>query len=108
MPPTPTAFPRALSPLIPTRAQPGIYTALGPKLLPNWFLWALEPALKTGASIFWLDAANSFDAYSASYAARSMGWDPKKILERIQLARPFNLFQLNTMVQSKIPQKWRG
>jgi hypothetical protein len=108
MPPTPTAFPRALSPLIPTRALPGIYTALGPKLLPSWFLWALEPTLKSGEQIFWLDAGNSFDAYGASYAAKSMGWDPKEILKRIQLARPFNLFQLETMVAKKIPAKWHG
>lgn len=106
--PGPEGFGSALAPLLPGRPSPGIYVALGPKLLPSWFLWALEPALKLGAGVFWLDAGNSFDAYGASYAAKVMGWDAKEILSRIQLARPFNLFQLETMVRRKLPEKWRG
>jgi hypothetical protein len=98
----------ALSPLLPREPAPGVYAALGPRLLSSWFLWALEPALKAGKNIFWLDAGNSFDAYGASYAAKAMGWEPKEILSRIRLARPFNLFQLETMVSSKLPLAWKG
>ena len=98
----------ALSPLFPRGPAPGLYAAVGPSLLSSWFLWALEPALKRGLRAFWIDAGNSFDAYGASYAAKASGWDAKEILSRIQLARPFNLFQLETMVRKKLPEKWRG
>jgi hypothetical protein len=56
----------------------------------------------------WLDASNAFDAYGVSYFVRSAGWNPKDILSRIDLARPFNLFQLETMVRQKVPRRWRG
>jgi hypothetical protein len=98
----------ALSPLFSRGPAPGVYAALGPRLLPSWFLWALEPALKARTEIFWLDAGNSFDAYGASYAAKALGWEPKDILKKIQLARPFNLFQLETMVRVKLPARWKG
>jgi hypothetical protein len=106
--PTADRFGSALAPLLPGRPAPGIYAALGPRLLPSWFLWALEPALAGGANVFWLDAGNSYDAYGAGYAARRLGCDPQLILSRVQLARPFNLFQLETMVRGKLPEKWRG
>jgi len=87
---------------------PGIYVATGPRSLPSCFLRALCPALKRGARLFWLDAGNSFDAYGASRAARALGLDPRAALRQVSIARPFNLFQLETMVRSKLPAKWRG
>ncbi|MBI3552883.1 MAG: hypothetical protein HY077_10230 [Elusimicrobia bacterium] len=96
-----------MAPLLRGAPAPGLYAALGPRLLTSWILWALEPALKAGANVFWLDAGNSFDAYGASYAAKALGWEPKEVLNRVQLARPFNLFQLETMVSLKLPFKWK-
>ena len=90
------------------RILPGLYVATGPRSLPSWFLRALSPALKLGGRILWLDAGNAFDAYGASYFARSAGWNPREILARIDLARPFNLFQLETMVCRKVPERWHG
>ena len=87
---------------------PGLYVATGPRALPSWFLSALCPALAHGARLFWIDAGNSFDAYGAGYAARALGRDSKTVLRQINLARPFNLFQLETMVCSKLPAQWRG
>jgi hypothetical protein len=87
---------------------PGIYVATGPGSLTSWFLNALCPALAGGARLFWIDAGNSFNAYGAGYASRSLGADPRTVLSRISLARPFNLFQLATMVSRKAPALWRG
>lgn len=99
----------ALSPMVSVeRPLPGVYVATGPNLLPSWFLSALCPALKHGTRIFWIDAGNRFNAYGASYACRGMGWDPRPVLANINLARPFNLFQLATMVRRKVPAIWRG
>lgn len=88
--------------------RPGIYLATGPSLLPAWFLRALGPGLGRGAGIFWIDGASPFDAYGSSYAARARGLDPKALLERVLLARAFNLWQLETMVCRKVPGRWRG
>jgi hypothetical protein len=88
--------------------RPGRYVASGSLELPSWFLSALTPALKKGGRALWLDAGNAFDAYGVSYFARAAGWDPKEILSRIDLARPFNLYQLETMVTRKVPARWRG
>ena len=87
---------------------PGRYVATGQRMLPTWFLSALAPALKQGGRLLWLDAGNTFDAYGVSYFARSAGWNPKEILARVDLARPFNLFQLETMIRQKVPRRWRG
>ncbi|MDD5629692.1 MAG: hypothetical protein PHU21_11545 [Elusimicrobia bacterium] len=86
----------------------GVYTALGDRLLPSWFLRSLVPALGQGLRVFWIDAGNSFDAYGLGRSARASGLDPGRVLSRIQLARPFNVFQLQTMVRTRLPALWRG
>lgn len=96
--------------MVPPRPPPGLYTAVGPGSLPSWFLSALTPALGTPGppALFWIDAGNGFDAYGGAGAARAAGGDPRRALARIRLARPFNVFQLETMVSRKLPQLWRG
>lgn len=99
----------ALSPLLPVyQPAPGLYLAQGPRLLPSWFLAALAPALARGRGLVWLDAGNGFDAYGMSYAARASGMDPRAALRRVKLARPFNLFQLETMLHKTLPASWHG
>jgi hypothetical protein len=71
-------------------------------------LSGVATALKQGGRILWLDAGNAFDVYGVSYFARSAGCNPKEILSRIDIARPFNLFQLETMIRQKVPRRWRG
>lgn len=90
------------------RLLPGCYVVTGPRVLPSWFLRAVSPALQRGGRVLWLDAGNAFDAYGVSYFARRAGWNPREILARVDLARPFNLFQLETMVRQKAPKRWRG
>ena len=106
---TSLALSGGLSALVPADPPaPGLYLAAGPRLLPSWFLSALLPALGRGGRVFWIDAGNDFNAYGASYAARSLGFDPKPLLARVSLARPFNLYQLRTMVCGSLPKVWRG
>ena len=106
---TSLALSGGLSALVPADPPaPGLYLAAGPRLLPSWFLSALLPALGRGGRVFWIDAGNDFNAYGASYAARSLGYDPKPLLARVSLARPFNLYQLRTMVCGTLPKAWRG
>ena len=83
--------------------SPGRYLAVGDGRLPRWFLSELAAALGRGLHVTWVDAGNSFDAYGLSYAARAAGFDPKLVLSRVLVARPFNLFQLETMVCEKLP-----
>lgn len=90
------------------RIAPGHYAVSGPRELPSRFLTALCPALLRGMKVLWLDAGNTFNAYGAGYAARFAGADPRAALARVELARPFNLYQLETMVRVKVPERWRG
>lgn len=85
-----------------------VHTILGSSWLPAWFLSELSPALARGKRVYWLDVGNRFDAYGLGRTARNQGIDPRKALAGIQLARPFNVFQLETMVRSKLPAIWRG
>ncbi|OGR58643.1 MAG: hypothetical protein A2X36_00640 [Elusimicrobia bacterium GWA2_69_24] len=97
---------RGLAPLI--GHGPGLYLALGPAVLPAWFLTRLCPALAGGARVFWVDATNSFAAYAAGRAARSLGIPPRTVLDRIRLSRPFNSHQLTTLLTRTLPPLWRG
>jgi hypothetical protein len=90
------------------RISPGQYSVSGPRDLPGRFLTALCPALLGGTRVLWLDAGNSFNAYGLGYASRSLGADARAALSHVDLARPFNLYQLETMVKVKVPERWRG
>ena len=90
------------------RIAPGHYVVSGPRDLPGRFLTALCPTLLGGARILWLDAGNSFNAYGLGYASRFFGASSHAALARVELARPFNLYQLETMVKVKVPERWRG
>lgn len=90
------------------KLPPGAYAASGPGDLAGRFLTALCPALLRGARVLWLDASNSFNAYGAGYATRCLGADARAALANVSLARPFNLYQLETMVKVKVPERWRG
>ncbi len=88
--------------------MPGRYSVSGPRDLTGRFLTALCPALLAGARVLWLDAGNSFNAYGLGYATRFFGANARAALARVELARPFNLYQLETMVKVKVPERWRG
>jgi hypothetical protein len=90
------------------RIAPGHYVVSGPRDLTGRFLTALCPALLGGARVLWLDAGNSFNAYGLGYASRFFGANARTALSRVDLARPFNLYQLETMVKVKVPERWRG
>ena len=90
------------------RIAAGHYVVSGPRDLPGRFLTALCPALLSGARVMWLDAGNSFNAYGLGYASRFFGADSRAALAHVDLARPFNLYQLETMVKVKVPDRWQG
>ncbi|MDE2290721.1 MAG: hypothetical protein KGL53_01455 [Elusimicrobia bacterium] len=73
-------------------------TVLGSSWLPAWFLSALCPALERGLTVRWIDAGNRFDAYGLGRTARDSGADPRRVLKAVRLARPFNAFQLETLL----------
>lgn len=87
---------------------PGHYVVSGPRELPSQFLLGLCPVLLCGMKVLWLDAGNSFNAYGAGYATRYLGAQSRSALANVGLARPFNLYQLETMVRVKVPERWCG
>ncbi len=100
---------KSLRPLLPDgRLLPGRYVVSGPGDVAGRFLTTLCPALLAGARVLWLDAGSAFNAYGAGYATRCLGADARAALANVQLARPFNLYQLETMVKVKVPERWRG
>lgn len=82
--------------------NPGIHILRGPRFLPAWALRELCPHLVGGARVAWIDAGNRFDAYGLSKTALALGAPPGRVLARVQLARPFNAFQLVTMLARKV------
>ena len=92
----------------PNRPAPGVYLYKGGRHVASEFLGALCPALGLGLKLFWIDGGNAFDAHGASRVARTLGFNPNEALARVSLARPFNLYQLETMVCRTLPARWRG
>lgn len=106
---TQLVVPRPLAAMLPTvPPAPGIYLAMGARVLPSWFLSALAPALAQGTEIFWIDGASPYDALGLSHTARVLGYDPVEVLEQVHLARAFNLWQLEIMVCKNLPLRWNG
>lgn len=74
----------------------------GPRDIFRLALEALCPLLTEGTRIYWVDAANRFDARALAVAAQSLGMNPRTVLSRIQLARTFNAFQLAALMTGKL------
>jgi len=86
----------------------GMHTILGPRALSSWLLCELCAALGEGMRMCWIDAGNRFDAYGLSRTARALGFEPRAVLSRVRLARPFNIFQLETMLLRTLPKARLG
>jgi hypothetical protein len=80
--------------LQPSPAGTGFSLAVGPRHFPAWALVSLCPFLAAGGRVSWVDAANSFDLFGLSRAAQARGADPRAVLDRVELIRPFTAFQL--------------
>jgi hypothetical protein len=77
----------------------GLHVIHGLRGLSRWALEALCPLLDPSRTVYWVDAANRFNAHALSKRARELGMDPRAVLSRIRLARAFNGFQLTTLVR---------
>ncbi len=99
--------PLALSDYIglPARVQKtaGLHLFIGSRLLPAWTLAALCPLLTGDNGVFWIEGRHGFDAHALGKMARARGLDPKGVLSRVQLARPFSAFQIEALVTKKLP-----
>jgi len=60
--------------------------------------------LEGSTKIYWVDAANRFDAHALANTAQGYRMDPRDVLSKIQLARTFNAFQLAALVTEKFPR----
>lgn len=76
----------------------------GPGGISRWTLEALCPLLEGPTKIYWVDAANRFDAHALAKTAQRCQMDPRGVLSKIQLARTFNAFQLAALVTGKLPR----
>lgn len=107
--PGPDVWTDDLRPLVPARLPiSGVHMALGPRVLPSWTISSLCPLLARGLRVYWIDARGSFDAYGLGRAAQALRLDPRSILTRVRLARPFNIFQLEAIITRKLPALWGG
>jgi hypothetical protein len=77
------------------------HVVCGPRGISRWALEALCPLLETPRTLYWVDAANRFDAHALAKRAQGLGLNPRTVLSHIQLARTFNAFQLVALVSGK-------
>jgi len=49
--------------------------------------------------VVFLDCGNSFSPYKIASICRASGVDPKEVLQRIFISRPFTAYQLNTLLE---------
>lgn len=87
----------------PPPAAPGFHLVVGPREVQSAVLFSLARRLHAGLTVYWIDAGNWFDAYGLGLAARAAQLDERKVLSRIQVARPFTAIQLTAMLANKIP-----
>ena len=93
----------ALAPLMERPVKEGLYLALGPGALVPWSLDVFARVLDGSSSkVLWMDAGNGFDAFRLARASRALGRGPREALSRIELARPFNAYQLTAMLEEKL------
>jgi len=88
--------------IVPQPPPPGLYITLGPQNLIGWALDMISRTLADPSRIVWVDAANAFNAYIVSIAARSALKDPTQVLRSYHVARPFTAYQLEAMVSEKL------
>ena len=95
---------------LPVPAAPrtaGLHLVIGSRLLPAWMLASLCPLLTGDNSVFWIEGRHGFDAHALGKMARARGMDPRNVLSRVQLARPFSAFQMETLITKKLPAATR-
>lgn len=80
------------------------HVVCGPRGISRWVLEALCPLLETPRTLYWVDAANRFDAHALAKRAQELGLNPRTVLSHIQLSRTFNAFQLVALVSGKLPR----
>lgn len=88
---------------LPPPAAPGFHVVVGPREMQSLVLFSLARRLNAGLRVYWIDAGNWFDAYGLGNAARARQLDDRKVLSRVQLARPFTAIQLTSMLAKQIP-----
>jgi hypothetical protein len=88
--------------IVPQPPPPGLYVTLGPRNLVGWALEMISKTLADPSRIVWVDAANAFNAYIVSMAARSVLKDPAHVLRSYHVARPFTAYQLEAMISEKL------
>lgn len=84
-------------------APGGLHALSGPRGVCTWALEAIAPWLADAATVYWIDAANTFDAPALAKAAQRQRLDPRAVLSKIQIARTFNAFQLTSLVIGRLP-----
>jgi hypothetical protein len=88
----------------PPPAPPGLHLVAGPREMQGLVLFSLVPRLHDGLTVYWIDAGNGFDAYGLGRAARAARLDERRVLARVQVARPFTAIQMTAMLAKKIPR----
>jgi hypothetical protein len=88
----------------PPPASCGLHLVVGASEIQSLVLYALARPLHAGGRAYWIDAGNAFDAYGLGNVSRAARLDERRVLARLQVARPFTAIQLVGMLTRQLPR----
>lgn len=88
----------------PPPAPRGLHLLVGPRSLQRLVLSYLARPLHENHRFYWIDAGNRFDAYGLGRFARARQLNERRVLQNLQLARPFTAIQMNHMLAEQLPR----
>jgi hypothetical protein len=83
-----------------------IYLVKGEERLIDNFIYAaiVRNTSEAGRAAVFVDCKNAFNPYEISRICRRTGLDEGKVLENTLISRPFTAYQLNSLLESGVPE----
>ena len=91
------------APLLPTSA-PGLVLVTGPEACLTVGLLAALRTVGEERTLLVVDGANAFDPYLIGRLARLLHRSPQWLLERIRVSRVFTAYQLEALLEERLPR----
>lgn len=91
------------APLLPTLAR-GLILVTGPDACLTVGLLLALGAVEEDRPLLVVDGANAFDPYLVGHLARRLHRSPRWLLERIRVSRVFTAYQLEALLEERLPR----